>query len=170
MWHVRPLAADDRPSVVRLAHACGAFNEAEERVCVELVDEVLGGSEEYAVAVAEDESRMCGFLIYGFDTIAQGVWEVYWIVTDPACQRTGVGSGLLAWMEARLRGTARMVLIETSGQPAYHGQRRFYERNGYVEAARIRDFYKPGDDLVVYRKDLAPLLEGDRGRVAEAAR
>ena len=29
-----------------------------------------------------------------------------------------------------------------------------YERNGYPEACRVRDFYKPGDDLIIMIKAL----------------
>ncbi len=49
-----------------------------------------------------------------------------------------------------------MLLIETSGVPDFAGQRAFYARLGYDEEARIREFYAPGDDKIVYWK----LLQG----------
>ena len=49
---------------------------------------------------------------------------------------------------------ARVLLIEPSGLPDFAGQRAFYTGLGYHEEARIRDFYEPGDDKVVYWKDL----------------
>jgi len=44
--------------------------------------------------------------------------------------------------------------VETSQKDAYDPARRFYERCGYPEHARFADFYRPGDDLVVYYKRL----------------
>jgi hypothetical protein len=47
------------------------------------------------------------------------------------------------------------VVAETSSQPKYENTRRFYLKCDYLEVARIRDYYKPGDDLVVYGKYLS---------------
>ena len=38
--------------------------------------------------------------------------------------------------------------------PAYCQARRLYERSGYHLEAVVHDFYAPGDDLVIYAKDL----------------
>jgi ribosomal protein S18 acetylase RimI-like enzyme len=46
----------------------------------------------------------------------------------------------------------RQVVAETSSRPSYDGTRIFYRRRGYREAARIPDYYRPGDDLVVFTK------------------
>jgi ribosomal protein S18 acetylase RimI-like enzyme len=48
----------------------------------------------------------------------------------------------------------RMLLIETSSQESYGATIRFYERNGYQLAARIKDFYRIGDDKLVFSKVL----------------
>ncbi len=55
-------------------------------------------------------------------------------------------------MEQRLRGSARLVVVETAGREDYAATRRFYQSRGYQPTARIPDFYAPGDDLVVYTK------------------
>ena len=47
-----------------------------------------------------------------------------------------------------------MLVIETGGRPDYAGQRCFYETQGYVEVGRIPDFYRAGDDGVIYWKRL----------------
>src|SRR5205823_2052880 len=36
----------------------------------------------------------------------------------------------------------------------YASTRAFYERRGYTQAARLPGYYAPGDDLVIYLKDL----------------
>jgi hypothetical protein len=46
------------------------------------------------------------------------------------------------------------VYIDTSGRAQYASTRAFYEKNGYVCEARLKDFYAPGDDRVIYSKVL----------------
>lgn len=55
------------------------------------------------------------------------------------------------------REGARVLVAETSGLKTYEAARGFYLRNGFIEEARIREFYKPGDDLVVYVKRIKRL-------------
>lgn len=43
----------------------------------------------------------------------------------------------------------------TSGLASFERTRAFYRKCGYDEEARIRDFYRAGDDKIVYRKALA---------------
>jgi ribosomal protein S18 acetylase RimI-like enzyme len=47
-----------------------------------------------------------------------------------------------------------MLLIETSSQQTYGGTIRFYEKRGYELAARIKNFYRIGDDKLVFSKEL----------------
>ncbi len=59
---------------------------------------------------------------------------------DPAWQRRGVGSRLLAAIEDWLRGEGvRVVSLETPADES--GARRFYERNGYQLGGRVRGYY-----------------------------
>lgn len=41
-----------------------------------------------------------------------------------------------------------------SGLDSFELTRSFYRKNGYDEEARIRDFYRAGDDKIVFRKAL----------------
>jgi hypothetical protein len=45
-----------------------------------------------------------------------------------------------------------ILRLETSGREEYSRQRHFYGSCGFIEAGRIRDFYRLGDDLVTYVK------------------
>ena len=49
-----------------------------------------------------------------------------------------------------------MLLIETSSKNSYSSTTRFYERAGYQEISRIKDFYRIDDDKLVYSKRLTP--------------
>lgn len=111
------------------------------------------GNREYIGLVAQAGPDLVGAVAYGRTPMTDGTYDLYWIACAPARQRTGVGSALLGAMEADLRQRgARLVRVETSGMPAYQPTRAFYERFQYRETARLRDFYRPGDDLVIFAK------------------
>ncbi|MGQ9629941.1 MAG: GNAT family N-acetyltransferase [bacterium] len=105
-----------------------------------------------ACAVGEDD-RPLGYVCYGPTPLTDGVYDLYWIVVAPKHQGKGIGGELLRYVEEKVgeRG-ARMLLVETSSQPKYRGARAFYEGRGFVEVARVTDFYSIGDDKIIYRK------------------
>jgi hypothetical protein len=51
-------------------------------------------------------------------------------------------------------------VVETSSRPEYVATRAFYARRGYTEAARLRAFYAPGDDRVIFTKRLPARAAG----------
>src|SRR5438105_4968358 len=53
-----------------------------------------------------------------------------------------------------LAAGGRLIVVETSSRADYAPTRTFYERRGYAQAARLRGYYAPADDLVIYLKDL----------------
>jgi len=142
------LSREYRASVESMLQKCGAFSDKEISVCLELADVVLEKPDQrdYEFVLAMDPGPV-GFIVFGPNACAEGVETLYWIVSD----RKGVGTELMMHMEERIRG-ARMCVLETSGKPGYEHQRRFYEKLGFHVVARVHDFYRPGDDLVLYRK------------------
>ena len=58
--------------------------------------------------------------------------------------------------EVRMQHAGLMLMIETSSKESYASTMRFYERSGYDEISRIKDFYRIEDDKVVYCKKLTP--------------
>lgn len=76
-------------------------------------------------------------------------------MVDRARQQSGIGTQLLAEVESRLAAEgARLIVVETSSRPDYAPTRGFYEARGYTRRATIPAYYAPGDDLVIYTKDL----------------
>lgn len=141
--------------------AAGNFNKAEIETAAELVDEVLakGDRSGYFIVVlesAEASPAVQGYACFGPTPLTDGVYDLYWIVVDPASQGKGFGRRLLQSVEVRVRKRrGRKLLIETSSQESYAGTIRFYERSGYELAARIRDFYRVGDDKLIFSRDFA---------------
>lgn len=152
---MRNLERRDLPELARILRETGAFTPVEVDCAVELLEIVLDQPQQkdYLVAVAEDEGRAAGYILYGPVPLTEGNFDIYWIATDPALQGRGIGRRLMAWAEedARARG-GRIVCLETSSQGGYARTRQFYHQAGYVEEARIRDFYRPGDDRITYVK------------------
>ena len=159
---IRGLRPGDRSRIGELVVAAGNFNAAEVETAVELADEALakGDASGYFFLLLEEaagERAVLEYACYGPVPLTVGTYDLYWIVVDPAAQGRGCGRLLLEAVEGRIRDRGgRKLLIETSSQESYAGTHRFYERSGYELAARIRDFYKAGDDKLVYSKDFAP--------------
>jgi ribosomal protein S18 acetylase RimI-like enzyme len=140
----------------------GNFNEVEVATAMELVDEALakGDASGYLFLILEDAAAspdVQGYACYGPVPLTEGVYDLYWIVVDRGGQGRGYGRRLLELVEDQVRRRrGRKLLIETSSQESYGATIRFYERSGYELVARIRDFYKAGDDKLVFSKDFAP--------------
>ena len=131
----------------------------QEVVCVdELWNEYLaGGSEKsgYYFLVDKEENQVLGYACYGPRSLTSGTFDLYWIAVDPGARRGGVGRKLLAACEEDVRRLGgRLIVLETSGLPEYLPTRQFYISTGYTQEAVIRDFYKAGDDLVIFTKHL----------------
>ena len=143
-------------SIARITKAVGVFNPEEVACVEELWNEYLqrgDAASGYYFLVARDGDRVLGYACFGPHALAEGVWDLYWLATDPDVRQRGVGRALVEQMEAQVvwrRG--RLLLIETSGTPPYQAARRFYESCGYRYQAVIHDFYAVGDDLLVYGK------------------
>jgi ribosomal protein S18 acetylase RimI-like enzyme len=157
---IRPLKPGDRPRLKDIVVASERFNEEEVATALELLDEALvkGEGSGYLFAVIEDQGKtpaVQGYACYGPTPLTKGVYDLYWIVVDPSTQGRGYGQRLLRFVEKGIAGRGgRMVLIETSSQENYSKTTRFYERAGYKQVARIRNFYRIGDDKLIFSKDL----------------
>jgi ribosomal protein S18 acetylase RimI-like enzyme len=148
-YAVGPLRRDHRDPVRALLEATGAFRAGEIDVALELFDDGVGreATDYRHLGVFDDAGTLAGYACYGPTPGTDGTFDLYWIAVHPAHHGRGAGSRLLDAVERRLRDArARLLVIETSSRDDYASTRRFYERRGYVEAARIVDFYAPGDD------------------------
>jgi ribosomal protein S18 acetylase RimI-like enzyme len=154
---IRALRSEDREAIHDMLQACGAFTAEEVRVALEVLDDGLrGGADgDYPLFAANRDGKVLGYVCVGKTPLTRGTWHEYWICVHPAAQHQGVGQALQAYAEefVRSRGGERLVL-ETSGRSAYARTRRFYRQSGYRVVGRIRDFYQPGDDCVVFCKVL----------------
>jgi ribosomal protein S18 acetylase RimI-like enzyme len=155
--HIRPATSSDRERLRAILIATARFTPQEVGWAMELVDLALAGREDYlAFVVEEPGGTVHGYALYGPTPMTEGVYDLYWIAVDPTQQGRGFGQLLLKFVENEVRRRAgRMLLIETSSKRSYAPTIRFYQRAGYHEISRIKDFYRIEDDKVVFCKVLA---------------
>ena len=148
---IGPLKPSDRAHIENIVRATGVFSETEIGVAMELFD--AGGDYEFVGAFQADD--LIGYACFGATPATDRTYDLYWIAVHPNAQRSGAGAALMAEVERQLeQRRARLVVVETSSREDYAPTRRFYDKLGYAEAARLRDFYAPGDDRVVLSKRL----------------
>ncbi|MCI9887777.1 GNAT family N-acetyltransferase [Micrococcales bacterium 31B] len=123
-------------------------------------DDVMSGSLEghsWWVS-ARPEGNVVAAAYVAPEPFADRVWNLYFIAVEPREHGSGVGTGLIGHIEEGLRKVgeenARVLIVETSSLPHFRTARAFYAARGFDEEARIRDYYGPGDDKVVFWKSL----------------
>ncbi len=152
---LRPVGRAQRARLEQLTAATGLFRPGEVAVATELLDDSLAGDDDYRLLGAYGTDELVGYACWGPTPGTEGTYDLYWIVVDPARQGQGIGTELLTAVEQQVaREQGRLLVVETSSRADYAATRAFYERRGYARAASIPGYYAPGDDLVIYLKDL----------------
>jgi len=156
---IRKLIKEDRNEIQRILTDTQHFNDDEIKVAIELIDVYVNDAKQtdYIVYVidSDDTKKPAGYICYGRRPLTDSTYDLYWIAVDPHVHGKGTGSRLVKHMEDDLKTAGgKLILIETSGKAEYENERRFYLKNGYEVQTVIKDFYRSGDDLFVYRKYL----------------
>ncbi len=174
---IRPLVAADRSGVFRILENAGNFTPEEVATALELIDEwlELGEHSGYLTYVLEardaDSSEVLGYVSFGPTPLTESTFDLYWIAVDKSKHRGGVGKRLLKFTEEEtVRRGGKMLLIETSSQETYGGTIQFYEKTGYELVGKIPEYYKPGDDKLIFAKRLGQSVPADEVVAAENAR
>ncbi|MBS1902102.1 MAG: GNAT family N-acetyltransferase [Bacteroidetes bacterium] len=154
---IRPATTHDRSAVTEIVKATGNFSDDEIAIANELIDIFLTQPEQrdYFAYVFDENGRAAGFLIVGPTPATTGTYDMYWIAVHPDFHGRGIAQALDRFAEDFVKERGGYWLIaETSGQPSYERTRGFYQKQGYRTISRIADYYKPGDDLIVFGKRL----------------
>lgn len=149
---IRPTFAVDLPALKQVIDRTELFPG-------DMLDEMAagflagqGGEERWLTA---DDGGPVAVAYYVPERMTDGTYNLLLIAVDPDRQGGGVGTALMAHVEADLaRRGGRVLLVETSGLPSFARTRGFYAHIGYDQEARIRDFYQAGEDKVVFRRAL----------------
>lgn len=115
----------------------------------------LDGDTEDLWLTCEHDGKAIAFCYTAPEQMADRAWNMLALATAPRQQRKGAGLALTRQMEAELQEqSARLLIVDTSGTDAFASARSFYEKAGYQEEARIRDYWRKGDDKITFRKAL----------------
>ena len=110
-------------------------------------------SQEYWFVACHDQPVAIAYCVQ--EKMTEGTWNLLLIAVKPSMQGTGIGTQLIAYVEAFLqKNHERILLVETSALSDYAPARAFYRQRGYTETARIPEYYTKGEDKVVFWKHL----------------
>lgn len=155
---LRKLLRDDRDSIAGIVQKIPQFTPEEKDCALELADLYItyGESSGYDFLLSVDsDNALAGYICFGRIPLTDACYDIYWMAVDPARQNIGIGTQLLNAAEEKMAGlNARKVFIETSSQEKYLSAQNFYKKNGFKTVSCIKDFYKIGDDKLVYLKEI----------------
>jgi ribosomal protein S18 acetylase RimI-like enzyme len=152
---IRRIKQFDEAKIENLLTRIPNFNDEEIKVAMELVNiSVLNPSQsDYHLFVYENDGKVFGYHCTGKRPLTDGVYDLYWIVSDPESSGKGIGKSLLEHAEEFVRSNnGRWLLAETSSKDTYKSTQNFYLRNNYTIISEIKDFYSVGDSLLVFGK------------------
>ncbi len=150
---IRPTVESDHDSLIALATSSGLFEPNQ----TDLLSGMLRSPDKDDVWFTdEDGTGPVGVAYMAPEKMTHGTWNLYWIAVHPDRQRQGRGKAILSHVQQWLmdRGE-RLLLVETAGTNDFDYVRQFYTNSGFENEARIRDFYDPGVDKIVFRKSIA---------------
>ena len=153
---LRALASSDRTKIEAVLRSDATFRDGEVAVALELVDDALENDQkDYWFRVAADGDQVAGYICYGPTPMTDATYDLYWIVVDKAFRGHGLARRLIDAMESDLRERgATGIRVETEQTEEYSAARKLYERCDYPLAACLSDFYRAGEDLLIYYKTL----------------
>jgi ribosomal-protein-alanine N-acetyltransferase len=100
------------------------------------------------VLVAAEEGSLCGFVCA---REVAGEWEIENVVVASRMRRRGVADALLLEFLCRVRDR-RGAVVWLEVRESNHPARRLYEKHGFRESGRRREYYaNPVEDAVLYR-------------------
>jgi ribosomal protein S18 acetylase RimI-like enzyme len=150
---IRPMADGDLTTVKAVIDSTGLFPS-------EMMDDMTtpylsGHTTDELWFVAVRDGTVSGVAYCAPERMTDGTWNLLLIAVREDRQGQGIGAALTRRVERTLADQgARVLLVETSGLPAFERTRAVYRRLGYAEEACIRDFYAKGEAKVVFWKAL----------------
>ncbi len=89
------------------------------------------------------------------EKLTEGTYNLLAIGVSQNAQRKGVASAMMEYIEQQLKQkNGRLLLVETSSDEAQIAARKLYQKIGYKQVAVIDDFWKDGEDKIVFLKQL----------------
>ena len=153
---IRKFEKSDIAQLAEIVRETKVFHEEEVGVAIELMEIAANEKDQkdyFLYSYVDDAGDIQGYYCVGPTPMTRSTFDLYWIAVHPRVHRKKIGHDLLEHCENQVKGMGgSLLVVETSSQPKYDPTRKFYLRHQYAETARIKDYYAPGDDLVIYTK------------------
>jgi D-alanine-D-alanine ligase len=133
------------------------FTDEEVEVAVELLESGLksGVASGYHFMMAESLGALLGYACYGRIMSTEDRYDLYWLAVQPNLRRQGLGHELLKRVEKSIiTSGGQRIYVQTAGRALYEPTHAFYIASGYSKIAVLPDYYGPGDDQVIFMKEL----------------
>jgi ribosomal protein S18 acetylase RimI-like enzyme len=146
--NIRDMCRDDIPALEVVLEQTALFPS---ELLRPMAEPWLSGRADHRWLVAIGQQHPIGFAYVEGERMSEGTFNLLAIAVKPEAQRCGVGKALVFDLMQRLRNDGgRVLLVETSSLDEFATTRAFYEGQAFTQEARIRDFYKEGEDKIVY--------------------
>ena len=156
---IRRTVPGDVEPLMKILAGTDFFHDNELEIAEEVLLDAVNDFKisDYRSYIACVDGKPVGWICWGATPCTDKTFDVYWLAVDKKIQGKGIGKKLMAFTEESIwEAGGRLAVLETAGREDYEPTRNFYITIGYTEAARVKDFYAPGDDKVIYTKP-APL-------------
>lgn len=151
---IRETIPADRNALLAMIENSGQFDENGLAHVAQKLDGYLAG-DTGDLWFTSDGGEPVGVAYCAPEPVTSGTWNLLMLWTRPDREHQGHGSALVERVKKVLtERKARLLIVETSGLPEFEKARAFYEKNGFAQEARIKNFFAAGDDKIVYTKSL----------------
>jgi ribosomal protein S18 acetylase RimI-like enzyme len=152
---IRKTKPDDSPALLTMIESSGQFDAGGLEHVKATLEAYLAGTSEDLWFTAE-EGEPVGVAYCAPEPVTNGTWNLLMLWTRQDKHRQGYGSALVKHVEDALRERGvRLLIVETSSLDDFAPARNFYERCGFQQEARVKNFFAQGDDKLIYTKPLS---------------
>lgn len=150
---IRPVTKSDIDGLKNVADSSGVFPS-------EYLDEMISdyfnnpNTQDIWFAYFDDNKSVAiGYCVP--EKFTDGTYNLLAIGVSEDFQRKGVASQMMKYIEHLLKHkSGRILIVETSSDDAQIGARNFYPKIGYTQVGVLKDFWKDGEDKIVFWKKL----------------
>jgi ribosomal protein S18 acetylase RimI-like enzyme len=103
------------------------------------------------VFVGEADGTVVGVTGYCADRLeVRDIYRLGWFYVQKGTRRQGYGECLLKFVIEKLKTqSAQKLYVDTSSEKLYKGAIGLYQKMGFREEGRVRDYYGEGEDKII---------------------
>ena len=151
--HIRPITQADLEDLKNVVDSCELFPS---EYLAEMIDDYLHNPDTqdfWFTCVDNQKAIAIGYCVP--EKFTDGTYNLLAIGVARGAQRKGIAREMMLYIEQYLKEKdGRILIVETSSDDAQAAARNFYTRLGYLQTATIPDFWKEGEDKIVFWKKL----------------